>query len=121
MSKEEFRKFLEELYLLQDLDLLIDQINDPEYLRTFGFNVPQEKVLALKQKREEIADKLRRINPRWLQAYERLRKKYRRGIARVVDGICTNCFVQLPASMNPYEIDTLQTCPSCGIILIWID
>jgi predicted nucleic acid-binding Zn-ribbon protein len=121
MNKEEVKRFLEELYLLQDLDLLIDQIIDPAYLQTFGFKVSEEKVEALKQKREEVAGKLRKVNPRWLQAYERLRKKYKRGIARVVDGICTNCFVHLPASMNPYEVDTLPTCPSCGIILIWMD
>ncbi len=121
MSRVSIREFLEDLYLLQDLDLLIDQVTDPHYLETFGFQVSEEKVEMLKQRRKELAEKLRKSNPRWFQTYERLRKRYKRGIARVIDGICTNCFVQLPASMTGQESDNLQTCPSCGIILIWMD
>ena len=115
------KEFLEDLYLLQDLDLLLEQVTDPRYTETLDFKVSDDKIDMLKQKRDEISSKLRKINPRWYQVYERLRKRYKRGIARVIDGICTNCFVQLPASMTGQDDRTLQTCPSCGIILIWID
>lgn len=115
------KAFLEDLYLLQDLDLLLDQVKDPQYLDTFGFTVSDDKIKTLEDKRNDLAKKLRTINPRWYQIYERLRKRYKRGIARVIDNICTNCFVQLPASMTGQNPDELQTCPSCGIILIWID
>ncbi len=114
------KEFLKKLYFLQDLDLLIQQVEDPQYTEKTGLQVSPDKVEELKRKRKEIAQELRKANPMMYQRYEMLRRKYGRGITRVVNRMCTNCFAALPASIIPTD-EKIITCPNCSIILIWLE
>ncbi len=117
MSK---REYLRKLYLLQDLDLLIQQVKDPEYEAKTGLKVDEERIKDLESKRNELAHELLKADPVTYQKYEMLKRRYGRGITRVVNHMCTNCFAALPASVIPRD-DEIITCPNCGIILIWLE
>ncbi|NPA80709.1 MAG: hypothetical protein GXO29_06650 [Thermotogae bacterium] len=114
------REYLHKLYLLQDLDLLLQQVEDPEYTAKTGLEINEERIELIKQRRDELARELQKADPITYEMYEKLKKRYGRGITRVVDDMCTNCFVALPSSMMKTE-DRIETCPNCGIILIWLD
>ncbi|NPB04414.1 MAG: hypothetical protein GXO39_08395 [Thermotogae bacterium] len=117
MSK---REYLLRLYLLQDLDLLLQQVKDPAYTEKTGLTISEERIKELEDKRNSLALELRKADPITYQRYEFLKRRYGRGITRVVDRMCTNCFAALPASVMRTN-DEVITCPNCGIILIWLD
>ncbi|RLI11626.1 hypothetical protein DRO33_03775 [Candidatus Bathyarchaeota archaeon] len=109
---------LEALLALHDLDALIEEAQDPK-LQELGLAPPEERLRELLARREEIAS---RLPKQILSRYEKLRKRYRRGIAPVVGGVCMNCFAELPIAMvtSSRKNHELQTCPSCGIFIYWV-
>ena len=108
---------LEILIALGDIDAMIKDTESPEY-KEIGLTEDEDPVEKLKKLREECASKL---PPNILKRYEKLKKKYGRGIAPVVGGICTNCFIHLPTSLvtRPDKNKKLETCPNCGIYVYW--
>jgi predicted nucleic acid-binding Zn-ribbon protein len=113
------------LVLLGDLDLLaheLDGVESRQRLRKLGFAL--EGQLRLAAARERIA---RAIEPRWMNAYERARQRYGRGIAAVRERVCLGCFVTLPTSAARPVAEgaggevtgSPGLCASCGRILYW--
>ena len=107
---------LEALIILHDLDVLLQEMESPNY-KELGFKV-SNRLMELEKARKEITG---RIPEDILKRYEKLRKKYRRGLAPVIGGVCLNCFVHLPIAFvsQPGKNEELQTCPNCGIFIYW--
>ncbi len=108
-------KQLELLVALQDLDCMLKEV---EEVKALGFEAPGKE--DLEKAREELAKK---IEPRLLSTYNRLRKHYKRAIAPVKDNKCLGCFMQLPTSLSVRgrQDDEVITCQGCGRILYWLD
>ncbi len=109
---------LECLIVLHDLDSIIDAVSNPKYWENLGLEKDEKRVHDLSQKRDEIA---KRVPKPVLRQYERLRKRYHRGIAPVVGNTCMNCFSELPTAMvsKSEKNKTVERCPSCGIFIYW--
>jgi hypothetical protein len=107
---------LEALIILHDLDVLLMEMESPHY-KELGFKV-SDRLMEVEKARKEI---IGRIPENVLKRYEKLRKKYRRGLAPVIGGVCLNCFVHLPIAFvsQPGKNEELQTCPNCGIFIYW--
>jgi len=73
-------------------------------------------VLAnLKQKRQLLSDQ---IDPQTIDFYQRLRKQRGRAVAKVEQGICRGCQIQLPTTdLQQARSGGLVQCSSCGRIL----
>jgi predicted nucleic acid-binding Zn-ribbon protein len=104
---------------LHDLDLLADEMRDPESrgrLKKLGFDLDDS--LVLEKARARLVEAMER---RWLTLYDRARSRYGRAVARVRERVCLGCFVTLPTSVQPRpgETDSLGLCESCGRILYW--
>jgi len=105
------------LVQLQDLDIMIREISDPERakeLKTLGFEMTGLE--RLKAARVNLAQS---IETRWLVIYERLAKKHGRAVVPVEDKTCLGCFQGLPGSFYS-EISAHQpvkVCENCGRIL----
>jgi len=69
----------------------------------------------LKQKRQLLSDQ---IDPQTIDFYQRLRKQRGRAIAKVEQGICRGCQIQLPSTdLQRARSGNLVQCSSCGRIL----
>jgi len=103
------------LVALQDIDnMILESGNEKELgFKTKGIN-------KLQKIREEVGQQ---INPSMLRTYERLHKRYRRGVVPVKDNICLGCFVKLPTSITTKgkENIVIYSCENCGRILYWLD
>jgi len=109
---------LECLILLHDVDTLIEDVTSPGYREQVGLETVEKHLEELKKRRDEVAG---RLPPEVLRQYERLRKRYKRGIAPVIGGTCMNCFSELPIAMvtRPEKNHQVEKCPSCGIFIYW--
>jgi uncharacterized protein len=112
---------LDHLFRLQDLDIMIREVQDPEMKSSeerMGFRHPAlEKLLAA---RARLAEK---VPPQDLRLYERISRRHTHAIVPVADRICLGCHMSLPTSAvslsaNP---DRILTCESCGRILYWLE
>jgi len=111
-------KILESLITLNDLDLMIEEIKNPNY-RDLGFEIDvKQKLDALERARDEIRSK---IPENILRKYDILKKRYGRGVSPIIGGVCMNCFVKLPISVvsQPHDNNKIETCPNCGIFIYW--
>ncbi len=106
---------LSKLIALHDLDQLLKELENPEY-QELGFEVKETRKKELLKRREEL---VQQIPEQVYRRYERLRKRYGRGIAPVVGGVCMNCFIQLPTAVvsGPDKNQRLETCSNCGIFI----
>lgn len=109
---------LAELIQLQDIDVLLREVRDPEmalHEERLGFEV--DHVESLERARQKLAA---RIDERLLQTYERMSRKLVRVVVPVERSICGGCRMSLPtaagrASTGPSG--TLENCENCGRIL----
>lgn len=110
-------KTIEKLIALNDIDAMLKDAESDEY-RRLGFETREECVEKLKKMREDIASSIPR---KVLKKYERLKNKYGRGIAPVVNDVCTNCFMQFPTetASRTDKNEKVEYCPNCGIIIYW--
>ena len=110
-------KVLETLIALHDLHRLMEEAEKPEY-RELGFVLDEQRMEELKKAEEELK---KRIPPQVMRRYEALRKRYGRGVAPVIGGVCMNCFSHLPIAFvnKPGKNEKLETCPNCGIYIYW--
>lgn len=112
---------LDRLFRLQDLDIMIQEAQDPELRRSeeeMGFR--HDALEKLQSARSRLADT---ISPRDLRLYERISKKLHHGIVPVEDRTCLGCYMALPTSAVPLKTDPEQllTCENCGRILYWLE
>jgi hypothetical protein len=118
---ESLREKLDQLFRLQDLDIMIREARDPELKSSeekMGFKISaMEKLLAA---RTRLAEK---INPQDLRLYERIARRHSHAIVPVEDRICLGCHMSLPTSAVSLRTDPdhIRVCESCGRILYWID
>lgn len=105
------------LVQLQDLDIMIREMIDPERareLKTLGFEMKGiEKLQAARTKLAAGIDR------RYLALYERTLQKHGRAVVPVEDKTCLGCFQALPGSFFS-EISANQpvkVCENCGRIL----
>lgn len=111
------REDLLRLVRLQDLDLLMEALADPQRRkleRSLGFALGDPAVL--RKEREELAAT---INQALLGRYRKLRCRHPRAIVLVRDGICLGCFVRCPAHLAGRLGGIAETCESCGRILVF--
>lgn len=107
---------LELLVLYQDITLMLQEAEEEE--KKMGFRV--EGMEKLQSARDEIAKK---IEPRYLRAYQRLSSRYAHSIAPVQNDTCLGCFAKLPTSYTARgrNDQAIFTCEQCGRILYWIE
>ena len=78
---------------------------------------------AVAVKRDERLRVAMRVNRATLASYERiLESKGDSAVARISEGACSGCYVQLPPQtvIEIRRADTLIECQSCGRILVWV-
>lgn len=110
---EELRKLVQ----LQDLDLMIREMSDPERareLQTLGFAMTG--IEKLRNARTHLAQS---IDRRYLTLYERLAQRHGRAVVPVEERTCLGCFQALPGSFfSEISADQpVKVCENCGRIL----
>ena len=121
MVNESLRDKLDQLFRLQDLDIMIREAQDPDQKsreEKMGFRVaPLDNLLAA---RTRLAEK---VPPSDLRLYERISRRHHHAIVPVDGRICLGCHMTLPTSAVSLTTDPdhIRTCESCGRILYWID
>jgi len=108
-------KQLNLLVALQDLDMMIDEISE---VKRLGFDAEREEELT--KARAELAAKIKKP---LLYSYEKLKKRYKRGIVPVKeDNTCLGCFIKLPTSLSSIgrTDESVLYCEGCGRILYWL-
>lgn len=108
---------LEALVQLQDIDLMLREVRDPELAqgeKSLGFVI--ENVDHLERSRRKIA---RRIDERLLQTYERMSRRFVRVVVPVERSVCQGCRMSLPTSTASRNTSVLaiENCENCGRIL----
>ncbi|MBC8182997.1 hypothetical protein H8E88_17985 [candidate division KSB1 bacterium] len=109
------KKQLNLLVALQDLDMMIDEISE---VKRLGFSAEREEDLL--KAREELVSKIKKP---LLYSYEKLKKRYKRGIVPVKeDNTCLGCFIKLPTSLSSIgrTDESVIYCEGCGRILYWL-
>jgi len=110
--------FLADLVELQDIDVLLREVKDPEIAlqeERLGFQL--ENVETLERARRRLASK---IDVKLLQTYERMSRRFSRVVVPVEGSICAGCRMSLPTSaMRNRDADVLniENCENCGRIL----
>lgn len=107
---------LARLVQLHDLDLLLEQVDDPAAvarLERLGFALTG--TAALRRQRQRLMASLDR---RWQTLYERARQRYGRAVVGVKARVCQGCFITLPTSAQPAP-GAAMMCESCGRVLAW--
>jgi len=102
------------LKLLFDYDNLLNDMDEPSY-KKIGFEVRSEDRLSLVRTRNDL---LKKLPAEIADAYERLKKRYKRAIAPVENGFCFGCFQKLPTQLLTRSKEIIY-CPNCGRILYW--
>jgi len=107
---------LEALITLNDLDVMIQETQNPSY-REIGFKI-EERLEELVKAREEIIKKIPR---EILNRYEKIKKRYGRGVAPVIGDVCLNCFIHLPVAFvsQSKRNKEVETCMNCGVYIYW--
>lgn len=110
---------VQRLVQLQDLELMIDEVQDPDQKQKeeeLGFSV--ENFAQLEKARDRL---LKQIPKEDLRVYRRIRKRHGRAVVPVHNGICLGCFQTLPTRIQrgASEGGPLPACENCGRILYW--
>lgn len=106
------------LVALQDLEVMLQEAEDPEErrkLEALGFPVTGIEELRKAQDKLEA-----QVRPAMLNRYRRLRSRVGRAIVPVVDGNCTGCFTNIPSSFtSSVHAHKVINCENCGRMLYW--
>jgi hypothetical protein len=105
-----------EVVRMHDLDLLLEEARfGGARQRASGLGLDFPGLPALERARAQLE---LRLDPRWVRAYERARRRYGRAVVAVRERVCQGCFITLPTSAVPSH-ESLSVCESCGRILFW--
>jgi predicted nucleic acid-binding Zn-ribbon protein len=112
---------LQILIALQDILLLIREVKDPSEKRAMdkmGFKITNLE--SLEQTKSELESQLK---PSILGEYSRVRERYGRFVAPVINGTCCGCFVKIPSAIEAADDrnKTLYRCENCGMFLYWVE
>jgi len=101
---------------LHDLDLLLEEARcGGTRQRTLSLGFRLAGLAALERARARLHA---RLEGRWVHAYERVQRRYGRGVVAVRDRVCQGCFITLPTCAASSR-GSLTVCESCGRILFW--
>jgi predicted nucleic acid-binding Zn-ribbon protein len=108
---------LDVLIQIQDVDCLLRDLRDPEiasHQERLGFAL--EDLAALQRTRERLAAQ---VDPRHLQTYERMSRRFLRVIVPVEGRMCSGCRMSLPTGdkVKPSHTASFEFCENCGRIL----
>lgn len=121
MASSALSERLGRLFRLQDLDIMIREMQDPDFQKSqeqMGFRL--QALERLQTAREKLAETMEKPD---LRLYERISKKHDHGIVPVEDRICLGCYMTLPTSASRASSapEQLLTCENCGRILYWLE
>jgi len=109
---------LEALVELQDIDVLLKEVKDPEMAlqeERLGFQL--DHVDTLERTRRKLAAQ---IDGKLLQVYERMSRRFSRVVVPVEGMTCAGCRMSLPTSSargrSTASLD-IENCENCGRIL----
>jgi hypothetical protein len=109
---------LEALVELQDIDVLLREVKDPEMAsqeERLGFQLGP--VVTLERTRRKLAAQ---IDGKLLQTYERMSRRFARVVVPVEGMTCAGCRMSLPTAAvrgrNGESLD-IESCENCGRIL----
>jgi len=108
---------IETLRLLEEFDHVLRDIENEHY-QAVGFKdtVPSDEFIKTAEK--ERAKLTKKIDPRLLNQYERIMKRYGgRVVVQVIREFCGGCYVKLPSELAVRCRTELVTCPNCGRFL----
>lgn len=109
---------LEALVELQDIDVLLREVKDPEIAsqeERMGFSL--EHVDSLERTRRRVAAQ---IDEKLLQTYERMSRRFARVVVPVEGTVCAGCRMSLPTASirsQPLGSVMIENCENCGRIL----
>jgi len=109
---------LDALVELQDIDVLLREVKDPEMAsqeERLGFSV--DHVAGLERARKKVASQ---IDEKLLQTYERMSRRFARVVVPVEGTVCAGCRMSLPtAAIRSSGVPALriENCENCGRIL----
>lgn len=112
---------LQILIALQDILLLIRDAKDPVRKRKYGrlgF-----KISNLKSLEETQAELEKQLDPAIRNDYIRMKQRYGRVVAPVINSVCHGCFVTIPSAIRGAEDRNkkLYRCENCGMFLYWVE
>lgn len=109
---------LDALVELQDIDVLLREVKDPEIAsqeERMGFSL--EHVDGLERARRRVAAQ---IDGKLLQTYERMSRRFARVVVPIEGTACAGCRMSLPTASirghNTSLVD-IENCENCGRIL----
>lgn len=109
---------LDTLVELQDIDVLLREVKDPEMAsqeERMGFSL--EHVESLEKARRKVAAQ---IDGKVLQTYERMSRRFARVVVPVEGMVCAGCRMSLPTAAIRRHIPSplsVENCENCGRIL----
>lgn len=112
---------LEILIALQDILILIREAKDPNQKKAMDkLGLRMDNLESLEATRVDLEGQLRLSI---LGEYNRVRQRYGRFVAPVINGICYGCFVKIPSAIDASEDrnEHLHRCENCGMFLYWVE
>jgi predicted nucleic acid-binding Zn-ribbon protein len=110
------------LVALQDIDEMIREAGDPDSASQMeGMGFKMQDLAALQASRDKLVEQ---IEPRNLNLYERVAKRFGRAVVPVQGHTCLGCFMSLPTQhigIDKGGDDRIETCENCGRILYWLE
>lgn len=109
---------LDALIQLQDIDLMLREMRDPELAsHEIRLGFPVANVETLERARRRVASL---VDVRLLQTYERMSRRLARVVVPVTAGVCPACRMSLPTSSSASRTNDatiIENCENCGRIL----
>lgn len=114
------RKQLEILRELEELELMLKDLASPQY-KQIGFKTAKPSIDLVRYIEERRKKLKKKIDPKLLNEYERISKRYgTRILVQVVKEFCGGCYAKLPAEFVSRRTAELLICPNCGRFLYWV-
>jgi predicted nucleic acid-binding Zn-ribbon protein len=109
---------IETLRSLEEFDHILRDVESKDYQATGFVREMDEFVKTAEREREKLTKK---IDPRLLQQYERIMKRYGgRVVVQVIREFCGGCYVKLPSELAARCRTELVACPNCGRFLYYV-
>lgn len=112
---------LQVLIALQDILLLIRDSKDPSRKKQYGrIGFKMSNLKSLEDAQHELEEKL---DPAIRSQYGRMKQRYGRVVAPVINAVCHGCFVTIPSAIRGAEDRNkkLYRCENCGMFLYWVE
>ena len=112
---------LQVLIALQDILFLIREAKDTTRKKEYGrIGFKMSNLPALEQAQSELEEQL---DPAIRSQYKRMKQRYGRVVAPVINATCHGCFVRIPSAVHGSEDRNkkLYRCENCGMFLYWVE